>query len=119
MIRVTQAIPQPDFSLRLTFSNGEQRRFDVQPYLGKGVFAKLKDINFFSRVRVVGGTVEWPDQIDLCPDTLYEKSELLQVTEQPAHLTPQGPRKPGSALGQVLVFANDSDSIPTDMADYS
>lgn len=78
MIRVTQAIPQPDFSLQLTFSNGELRRFDVQPYLGKGIFEKLKDITLFSRVRVVGGTVRWPDRIDLCPDTLYEKSELIQ-----------------------------------------
>jgi len=77
MMHVSQVIPTPDFSLRLTFTNGERRLFDVRPYLGKGVFRQLQDYERFSQVRVVAGTVEWPGEIDLCPDTLYEKSERL------------------------------------------
>ena len=30
-------------SLLLEFTNGEKRRFDVSPYIGKGVFAPLAD----------------------------------------------------------------------------
>ncbi len=78
MIQVSQVFPTPDFGLSLTFSNGERRRFDVRPYLDKGVFRQLQDYARFSQVVVVAGTVEWPGEIDLCPDTLYEKSELLQ-----------------------------------------
>lgn len=74
MMHITDARPAPDFSLYLTFENGEKRHFDVRPYLDKGVFRQLQDYRQFSQVRVVAGTVEWPGEIDLCPDTLYEKS---------------------------------------------
>ncbi|PIV87445.1 MAG: DUF2442 domain-containing protein [Hydrogenophilales bacterium CG17_big_fil_post_rev_8_21_14_2_50_63_12] len=77
MVFVSHVVPMPDFGLHLTFTNGEHRRFDVRPYLDKGVFRQLQNYERFSQVRVVAGTVEWPGEIDLCPDTLYEKSERL------------------------------------------
>ncbi len=77
MMNVLCVFPTPGFELHLTFSNGERRRFDVRPYLDKGVIRELLDFSRFSQVRVVAGTVEWPGEIDLCPDTLYEKSEPL------------------------------------------
>lgn len=83
MVFVKRAIPSPDFCLYLTFSNSERRHFDVSPYLDKGVFRQLQDYALFSQVRVVAGTVEWPGEIDLCPDTLYEKSEPLQNEHHP------------------------------------
>ena len=76
MMQVSEVSPTPDFGLCLAFTNGERRLFDVRPYLDKGVFRQLQDYERFSQVRVVAGTVEWPGEIDLCPDTLYEKSEL-------------------------------------------
>lgn len=74
-MHISHVAPTRDFLLRLTFANGEQRLFDVRPYLDKGVFTQLQDYERFSQVRVVAGTVEWPGEIDLCPYTLYEKSE--------------------------------------------
>lgn len=82
-MQVRAVTPTPDFGLCLTFSNGERRQFDVRPYLDRGVFRQLQDYSRFSQVRVVAGTVAWPGEIDLCPDTLYEKSELL-LDEQTA-----------------------------------
>jgi hypothetical protein len=78
MVFVSQAFPIPGFSLRLTFTNGEWRLFNVRPYLDKGVFRQLQNFARFSQVRVVAGTLAWPGQFGLCPDTLYKKSELLQ-----------------------------------------
>jgi len=75
-MQVSEVSPTPGFGLCLAFTNGERRLFDVRPYLDKGVFRQLQDYERFSQVRVVAGTVEWPGEIDLCPDTLYEKSEL-------------------------------------------
>jgi hypothetical protein len=72
--RVTATLPLPAARLLLTFSNGEQRIFDVAPYLDKGIFTQLKDPQYFSRVRVVAGHVEWPNQQDFSPDTLYLRS---------------------------------------------
>jgi hypothetical protein len=66
--------PLKDYRLLLTFENGEQRVFDVGPYLSKGVFAELKEPGRFNSVRVSFDTVEWPNGADLCPEVLYEGS---------------------------------------------
>lgn len=57
--------------LLLEFTNGEKKRFDVSPYIGKGIFAPLSDEAFFRRVTVFLGSIQWPNGADLCPDTLY------------------------------------------------
>lgn len=72
--RLTAASPLPAASLLLAFSNGERRMFDVSPYLDKGLFVQLKDPDYFARVRVVSGHVEWPNEQDFSPDTLYLRS---------------------------------------------
>jgi hypothetical protein len=63
--------PLEDYLLKLIFTNGEERRFDMKPYLNEGVFAALRDNNLFKAVKSTHGTIEWPGEIDMCPDTLY------------------------------------------------
>lgn len=58
-------------SLKITFSNGEQGIYDCRPLLTFGVFRELQDEGYFRKVRVDGGTVVWPHEQDICPDTLY------------------------------------------------
>ncbi len=62
---------EDDYKLAITFENGERRIFDVTPYLDKGVFTELKNVNYFRRVRVAFGAVEWPHEQDFSHDTLY------------------------------------------------
>ncbi len=57
--------------LRLRFANGEVRVFDASPYIGRGIFQRLRDPDLFARARVVAGCVEWPSGLDLSNDTLY------------------------------------------------
>ena len=61
----------------LQFTNGELRKFDVSPLLNQGVLSQLRDINVFKQARVSYGTVEWPGDIDICPDTLYEDAQAV------------------------------------------
>jgi hypothetical protein len=75
--RVTDVEPQADYKLKLTFSNGEVRLFDVKPYLATGIFQELRDPEMFNSVRPVLGSVQWKNEADLCPDTLYERSVAL------------------------------------------
>lgn len=75
--RVVEVKPNPDYSLTLRFTNGEVRRFDVRPYLDKGVFQELKDVRLFNSVRACLGSIEWLNGQDLCPDTLYLDSQPL------------------------------------------
>jgi Protein of unknown function (DUF2442) len=69
--RVTSVRPLEDYELELSFDNGESRRFDVKPYLDRGVFVRLREPSAFRAVRVVAGSVEWASGPDLSYDTLY------------------------------------------------
>ena len=60
-----------DYELEVSFDNGECRRFDVKPYLDRGIFVRLRDHEVFRAARVVAGSVEWPNGLDLSYDTLY------------------------------------------------
>lgn len=61
--------------LALEFENGEQRVFDVKPYLNRGIFIRLQNDELFQTARVVAGSVEWPGGLDLSYDTLYLESQ--------------------------------------------
>ena len=67
-----------DYRLLLTFDNNEKRIKDMKPYLNKGVFQKLKDMEFFNQVKVLFGTISWGEQIDMCADSLYDSSEKVE-----------------------------------------
>ena len=66
-----------DYKLLVTFENDEIRIFDVKPMLngmeGKW-FGELLNDDYFRSVFIGGGSVEWPDEQDICPDCLYEES---------------------------------------------
>jgi hypothetical protein len=67
--------PQKDYILALTFENGEERLFDMKPYLDFGpVFNALKDPEMFNSVRVYFDTVSWANDADLDPEMLYPNS---------------------------------------------
>jgi hypothetical protein len=69
--RVTDVKPLAGHRLQVTFSNGEVGVYDCHPLLDFGVFRELRDETYFRQVRAAGGTVVWPHEQDICPDTLY------------------------------------------------
>jgi Protein of unknown function (DUF2442) len=70
-----------DYELDVLFENGERRRFDVKPYLGRGIFTRLRNRGLFGAVRVVAGSIEWPGGLDLSYDTLYIRGK--PISERP------------------------------------
>ena len=75
--RVKDVTPNEDYTVSLVFDNGEEKVFDVSPYLDKGVFTELKDINIFKSVKPVLGSIQWKNGQDFCPDTLYLASSRI------------------------------------------
>ncbi len=63
-----------DYTLLLTFENGEKRMYDAKPLLNKKVCADLNNLNFFLRAKAQYGTVVWSDDVDIAPEHLYECS---------------------------------------------
>lgn len=64
-----------DMILVVTFSTGEQRVFDASYLLEYPAFTPLKDEDVFKSAKVEYGVVVWCDgEIDIAPETMYEKS---------------------------------------------
>ncbi|HDR52018.1 MAG TPA: DUF2442 domain-containing protein [Mariniphaga anaerophila] len=72
--RVKIVKPLKDYKIYLEFNNGEVKIFDVKPFLSKGIFKELQNPEMFNSVRVVDGSVQWNNEADFCPDTLYVES---------------------------------------------
>jgi len=71
-MKITHAKALADYRIELRFDNGESGVVDLSSYAGQGVFAAWNTSGIFERVQVTAdGAVEWPGEIDLCPDALY------------------------------------------------
>ncbi|QVL49771.1 MAG: DUF2442 domain-containing protein [Thiocapsa sp.] len=77
--RVTTVTSLPDYKLHLEFGSGETGVYDCSGLLDIGVFKELQDTNYFKTVKIMDGTVSWPHEQDICPDTLYLES--MKTTE--------------------------------------
>lgn len=65
-----------DYKIRLKFENGKAGIVDFKEYLNKGgVFKKMKQKNFFKKFYINKdlGTICWPNDLDIAPETLYSK----------------------------------------------
>ena len=75
--RVVNVKPIDDYKLLLSFENGEEKVYDVKPYLDFGVFSELKDKKIFNSVKPCFGSIRWSNDVDIDPDTLYIDSKQI------------------------------------------
>lgn len=68
---VVDVEPESDYTLAVRFSDGLTGRVRFTPRHFTGVFAPLRDPEFFQKVFVDRGAVAWPSDIDLAPDAMY------------------------------------------------
>jgi len=61
-----------EFHIHLTFTDGADGVVDFEPWLDGAVFEPLKDVAYFRRFFLDGGTVVWPNGADVAPETLHE-----------------------------------------------
>lgn len=92
--RIIDVCPNNDFSLTLTFDNGEIRNFDMKPKL-KGIMKPFCDIKRFQEVFLdengsvcwdidpnVDSNIVWNNRIDFCPDSIYIYSTPVEVEKK-------------------------------------
>lgn len=68
-----------DLIMIVKFSTGEQRLFDATCMLEYPAFKVLENEAVFKTAKVEYGVVVWQDgEIDLAPETMYEKSYVYE-----------------------------------------
>ncbi len=98
--KITEVIPNDDFTLTIRFDNGEVRLYNAVPLLQPDtVFAPFRNLEDFRRVYLddnhciswdidpnVDSNVIWNNKVDLCPDSCYVDSIPIKA---PGDISPQ------------------------------
>lgn len=67
------------YMIRLAFNDGVEETIDFAQWLEGRVFEPLKDVSYFQRFFLEGGTVMWPNGADIAPETLHALAKSLQA----------------------------------------
>ena len=90
--QIVAVVANDDFTLTISFDNGEKRLYDMRPFLKKAtVFETFAEIENFRRVYVdkqhciawdidptVDSEKDWLNKVDLCPDGCYIDSQPIE-----------------------------------------
>jgi hypothetical protein len=88
-MKILSADPLSDFRLRLRFADGTDRVVDLSDLAGVGVFQAWTEPSVFEQVQVTKfGSLTWPGELDLCPDSLY----LRATGKEPEDIFPALPK---------------------------
>jgi hypothetical protein len=78
-MKITEVKTIDRYRVFLRFDSGESGTVDLSPMAGCGVFKAWLEEGLFEQVSIsLSGALEWPGELDLCPDSLY-----LQLTGKP------------------------------------
>lgn len=81
MNKIIEVRPLENYRIWLRFGDGARGELDLSDLVGRGVFAAWAAPDVFRAVRVEeGGGIEWPGEIDMCPDALYLRLTARQST---------------------------------------
>lgn len=96
MLRISKVRPLEGRRVRLTLTDGSVVERDLGGLLdGVGVFGRISfDDDAFREVHVAGGTLVWPGDIDIAPETLiWDGPDPTDDTRRPEpFLRPARPR---------------------------
>jgi uncharacterized protein DUF2442 len=86
-----EAVPLRGYNVHLRFADGLAADVELSYLVGCGeVFEPLRDVEYFRKLRIddLAVTIEWPNEADIAPETLYDHVQRAVYEE-----------RRGSALG--------------------
>ncbi len=85
--RLVEVVPLDRYRVHLCFRDGLAADVDLSYLIGRGpVFEPLRDPEYFRRLRVTefGDTIQWPNEADIAPETLYDHVQRAVYEERRA-----------------------------------
>lgn len=76
---MVQATVSDGHTVHVRFEDGLAAEVDLSYLLDYGgVFKPLRDLDYFRQLRAdsEAGTIVWPNQADIAPETLYAKAQI-------------------------------------------
>jgi|SRR5882672_9266276 len=64
------------FVIAMRFNDGTEKHVDISQWFKGPVFKPLKDPKFFAKFFVEGGTLAWPNGVDIAPEALYDAADV-------------------------------------------
>jgi len=74
--------PKSNYKIYVEIEDGRKGLFDMNPYLDRGVFKELKNINYFNQVGILFGAITWPNEQDIAPETLISEMKIVETEEE-------------------------------------
>jgi hypothetical protein len=70
------------FVISARFNDGTEKHVDISQWFKGPVFKALKDPKFFTKFFIEGGTLAWPNGVDIAPEALYEAADARAVNDK-------------------------------------
>jgi hypothetical protein len=78
-VKLESVVAKSDYTLLVTFENGEKKIYDFKPKLNLKIYEPLKSPLLFMKAQKKSYAVVWNDKIDIASEALYEHG--VPITE--------------------------------------
>ncbi len=80
MDTVVSVRPLENYLIEIQFADGLRKVINIQPFIGKGISAALKDESYFRQVTLEdGGGIAWDNGYDFCPNFLRDDVPAVNI----------------------------------------
>ena len=63
-----------EYKILIKFKDGKKKIFDMKDYINQKFYEKLKDRQYFEKLKVMWNTICWENGEDVAPENLYYDS---------------------------------------------
>jgi hypothetical protein len=80
------------FVIAASFNDGTEKYIDISQWFKGPVFKALKSPRFFTKFFIEGGTLAWPNGVDIAPEALYEAPDVRTLPKEKKKRVNRGTR---------------------------
>lgn len=63
-----------NYKIWIKFENEEKKIFDMKKYINEKFYQKLRNEEYFKKVKIFENTIQWENGEDIAPENLYYDS---------------------------------------------